>query len=102
MDSPLGPLEGAQCLVTQSCPTLCDLMDLAARLLCPWGLSRQECWSALPCPFLGDLPNPGIELKSPALQVDSLPSELPWKPSSVVSNLFLEEGQRTASHVCLL
>ena len=79
MDSPLGPLEGAQCLVTQSCPTLCDLMDSAARLFCPWGLSRQECWSALPCPFLGDLPNPGIELKSPALQVDSLPSETPGK-----------------------
>ena len=31
------------------------------------GISRQECWSGLPFPFLGDLPNPGIEPGSPAL-----------------------------------
>ena len=38
-------------------------------------LSRQECWSGLPCPPPGDLPDPGIQLVSPvapALQVDSL------------------------------
>ena len=43
-----------------------------ARLLCPWGFSRQEYWSGLPCTPPGDLPNPGIELRSPALQADSL------------------------------
>ena len=48
-----------------------------ARLLCPWGFSRQEYWSGLPCPPPGDLLNPGIEPRSPALQVDSLPSEPP-------------------------
>ena len=37
-----------------------------ARLLCPWGFSRQEHWSGLPFPSPGDLPNPGIEPKSPA------------------------------------
>ena len=31
MDSPLEPLEGAQCLVAQSCLTLCDLRDLASQ-----------------------------------------------------------------------
>ena len=36
------------------------------------GFSRQESWSGLPCPSPGDLPNPGIEPKSPALQVNSL------------------------------
>ena len=36
---------------------------------------RQECWSGLPCPPPGDLPNPGIEPGYPALQADSLPSE---------------------------
>ena len=40
------------------------------------GFSRQECWSGLPFPSPGDLPNPGIESGSPALQADSLPSEL--------------------------
>ena len=50
-----------------------------ARLLCPLGFSRQECWSGLPCPPPGDLPNLGIEptSASPALQVDSLPTEPP-------------------------
>jgi len=37
--------------------------------------SRQEYWSGLPCPPPGDLPNPGIKPRSPALQADSLPSE---------------------------
>jgi len=47
------------------------------------GFSRQEYWSGLPYPFSGDLPDPGIELASPvspALQVDSLPTEPLGKP----------------------
>ena len=36
------------------------------------GFSRQECWSGLPFPSPGDLPDPGIEPGSPALQVDAL------------------------------
>ena len=43
------------------------------------GFSRQEYWSGLPFPFAGDLPNPGIEPGSLAMQADSLPSELPGK-----------------------
>jgi len=42
--------------------------------------SRQEYWSGLPFPSPGDLPDPGIESMSPALQADSLPSEPPGKP----------------------
>ena len=52
------------------------------RFLCPWGFSRQEHWNGLPCTPPGDLPNPGIKPGSPALQVDSLPSEQsrqPWR-----------------------
>ena len=37
------------------------------------GFSRQEYWSGLLCPSPGDIPDPGIEPVSPALQVDSLP-----------------------------
>ena len=44
------------------------------------GSSRQECWSGLPFPSPGDLPNPGIEPRSPALQADALPSEPPGNP----------------------
>ena len=39
------------------------------------GFSRQEDWSGLPFPYPGDLPNPGIEPGSPALQADALSSE---------------------------
>ena len=44
------------------------------------GFSRQECWSGLPFPSPGDLPDPGIKPRSPALQADSLPWEPPGKP----------------------
>ena len=40
--------------------------------------SRPEYWSVLPFPSLGDLPDPGIEPGSSALQADSLLSEPPW------------------------
>ena len=40
------------------------------------GFSRQEYWSGLPFPSPGDLPDPGIEPRSPSLQADALPSEL--------------------------
>ena len=39
------------------------------------GFSRQEYWSGLPLSSLGDLPDPDIKLRFPALQADSLPSE---------------------------
>ena len=41
------------------------------------GFSKQEYWSKLPFPSPGDLPNPGIEPSSPALQTSALPSEPP-------------------------
>ena len=52
-----------------------------ARLLCPWGFSRQEYWSGLPCPPPRDLINPGMEPRFPAFQADSLQSEPPGKLS---------------------
>ena len=46
------------------------------------GFSRQEYWSGLPFPSPGDLPNPGIEPRSPVSQADSLLIELQGKPLS--------------------
>ena len=43
------------------------------------GFSRQEYWSELPFSSPGDLPDPGLELRSPALHVDTLLSEPPGK-----------------------
>ena len=45
--------------------------------------SRQEGWSGLPFPSRGDLPDPGIDPRAPALQADSLPSEPPGKPGKI-------------------
>ena len=42
--------------------------------------SRQEYWNRLPFPSAGDLPDPGTEPRSPALQADALTSEPPGKP----------------------
>ena len=53
------------------------------------GFSRQEYWNGSPLLFPGDLLNPGIKPKSPALQSDSLPSEPPGKPiGEVKSSLY--------------
>ena len=70
-----------QCvLVTQSCPTLCNLMDLALQAPLSLEFSRQEYWSGLPFPSLGDLSDPGIKPGSPELQANTLLSELLGKP----------------------
>ena len=79
----------------------CSVMSVAT----PWtvayeaplcmGFSRQGYWSALPLPSPGDLPNPGIEPGSPALQADTLPSEPPGNPCkfwSLGQEDSLEEG----------
>ena len=65
-------------VVSQLCLTLCDPMDyIAYQAPLSMGFSRQEYWSGLPFPSPGDLPDPRIELGSPAWQADSLPSEPP-------------------------
>ena len=48
------------------------------------GFSRQEYWSGVPFPSPGDVPDPGIEPRSPSLEADTLTSEPPGKPSDVV------------------
>lgn len=58
------------------------------KLLCPWGLSRQESWSALLFPFTGDLPRPQIKAVSPAVAGGFFPTELPGKPIVLVVEPF--------------
>ena len=63
---------GSLHLVAQLCLTLWDPMDCSLPTSSfPWGFSRQENWSGLPCPPPGDLAYPGIESRSPALLADS-------------------------------
>ena len=75
----------------QKCWSLSHVWLFVQLFVTPWtvahqvslsvGYPRQEYWSGLPFPPPGDLPNSGIEPGSLTLQVDSLPSELPGKPS---------------------
>ena len=76
--------------VAQSCQTFCDPMDLSMEF------SRPEYWSGQPFPSPGNLPNPGIEPRSLALQADSLSVEPQEKPKntdggslSLVQGIFL-------------
>ena len=79
---------------------MCVLVSHVRLILTPWTLarqaplsmefSRQEYWSVLPFPPPGNLPNPGIKARTPALQADSLPSEPPGKPEA---NIIILNGQ---------
>ena len=53
--------------------------------------SRQEYWSGLPFPSPGDLPDPGIEPRSPALEADALSSELTGKPHNILKQCQLSK-----------
>ena len=64
---------------SRSVVSLCDPVD-CNQAPPSMGFSKQEYWSGLPCPCPGDLPNPGMEPRSPALRADTLPSEAPGKP----------------------
>ena len=74
-------------LASQSCPTLCKPMDCSHQAPLSMDFSRQEYWIGLLFPSPGDLPDPQTEPGSSALQADSLPSELPGKPTKFVVNI---------------
>ena len=63
--------------VTQSCPSLCDLIDYTVH-----GILQGRILEWEPFPSPGDLPNQGIEPKSPTLQAHSLAAEPQGKPST--------------------
>ena len=62
------------------------------------GFSRQDYWSKLPFPSPEDLPNSGIKSRSPALQADSLPLEIPRKPQCIIRCFINHE----LSYKCIL
>ena len=61
------------------------------------GSSGQEYWSGLPFPSSRDLPDPGIEPRSPVLQVDSLLSEPPGKP--VIYHIHRQKKKKSYDYV---
>ena len=79
--SPTSPKQ----LVTLLCPTLYNAMYCSPPGSSVHDFSRKEYWSEEPLLSPGDLPDPGIETRSPALQADSLPVEPPGKAIGVIS-----------------
>ena len=75
--------------VAQSCPTLCNTMDCSYQAPQSMGFSRQKYWSGLPFLSPGDLPNPGIEPRSPVLQAVSFLTETSGKPYKHLRNKYL-------------
>ena len=67
-------------LITKSCPTLANPWTVALQAALSLGFSRQEYWSGLPFPSPEDLPDPGIEPRSPELQAECLPTKLGRNP----------------------
>ena len=67
-------------LVTESCPTFCDPMTVAHQVPLTMGFPMKKHWSGLPFPSPGDLPNPEIEPRSPALAGIFFTTEPPEKP----------------------
>ena len=62
------------------------------------GFSRQEYWSGLPFPSPGDLPDPGIKPRSPALQADTLTSA---PPEALFTHAQILKGKGSAGHSCV-
>ena len=78
----------------QSCPTLCDPRDCSPQAPLSVGFSRHEYWSGLPCPPPGDLPDSGMEPKSPvcpALQTDALPLSSQGSPQFINRCIFFKK-----------
>ena len=84
----VGGGSGGGGLVTKSFLTLGTPCTVAHQGPLSMGFPRQEYWSGLPFSSPEDLPNPGIEPWSPALQVGTLPSEPPGKPNSQQNKIF--------------
>ena len=66
MSLPSLTMKESESEVAQSCLTVCDPITVAYQAPMSMGFSRQEYWSGLTFPSPGDLPDPGIELTSPA------------------------------------
>ena len=77
--------------VAQSCPVLCDPMDCSLPGSSVHVIFQAEYWNGLSFPSPGDLP--GIEPRSPALQADTLPSELPGKSINILKMLLTHSWQ---------
>ena len=78
------------CFIARLCPTLVTSLTIACQTSRSIGFSRQEYWSVLPFPTLGDLPNPGIGPTSPSLAGGLFTTEPQWKPILKLETIYLK------------
>ena len=78
-------------LATKSCLTLATPWTVACQSPLSMGFPKQAYWSKLPFPSPGDLPDSGIEPKSPALQADSIQTQPPGKSFLSLENVYLKK-----------
>ena len=78
----------------------CDPMECSPPGSSVHGILRQEYWSRVPFPSPGDLPNPGTEPGSPAVQADSLPSEPPGKAYRVAAAAAAAKSLQSCPTLC--
>ena len=89
-----GREEGRGFRMGSTCIPVADSCRCVRLFATPWtvayqaplsmGFSRQEYWLGLPFPSPEDLPDPGIKPRSPALEADTLTSEIPGKPKVLI------------------
>ena len=84
-------------LVAQSCLTLCNPVDCSPPGSSVLGILQARILERVAIPSPGDLPNPGIKPRSPALQADSLPAEPLGKP--LIYNVVLASGVQESDSV---
>ena len=84
------------------CPTLTTPWTAACQAPLSIGLSRQEYWSGLPFPSPEDLPYPGIKPGSPALQADSLLTELPGNSMYILRFVYTVCTYQTEAQLLIL
>ena len=84
-------------LVAQSCLTLCNPVDCSPPGSSVLGILQARILERVAIPSPGDLPNPGIKPRSPALQADSLPAEPLGKP--LIYNVVLASGVQESGSV---
>ena len=77
------------CLVAKSCQLFATPWTIACQAPLSLGFPRQEHWSGLPFPSEGDLPDPGVEPKSPALTGGFFTAEPPEKPKEILASFIV-------------
>ena len=92
----------AVCLVTQSCPALYDPINCSPPGSSVHGILYAKILKWVATPSSRDLPNPGIEPRSPALQADSLLSEPPGKPIFILTLMQFHSFTLGSQAECLL